>query len=101
MTERDRAEGGSNPSVHSDAVPGPGLGEDQRGASRPLELGPQSPDVDPDVFGLSFITTAPYPAQQVRPRQQLAPVQRQLPQQREFGRGEVHLLAAQPYYLAR
>src|SRR3984957_11823439 len=87
--------------VDGDPVAGPGLGQDQRRAVRPLELGPQPPDVDPDVLGLGLVPPAPDPAQQMGPRQQLAPVQRELPQQRELGRREVHLLAPQPHHLAR
>ncbi len=30
-----------------------------------LQLGPQPPDVDPDVLGLRLIAVAPYPPQQV------------------------------------
>ena len=64
----------SSPSFAGDPVAGARLGEDQRRAARRLELGPQPPDVHPDVLGLRLVPAAPDPAQQVGAGQQLAPV---------------------------
>src|SRR5450756_134000 len=82
-------------SVGGEAVASARLGENERGAARSLELGPQPPDVDAHVLGLRLIPPPPYPAQQMGAGQQLAAVQRQLAEQGEFARREVHLLAVE------
>src|SRR5580700_9380987 len=42
-------------SLGSEAIAGPGLGQDERGAVLRLELGPQPPHVNPQVLGLGLV----------------------------------------------
>src|SRR6266498_1505384 len=75
-----------------EAVTSPGLRQNQRSTALTFELGPQSPDIDPNVLGLGLIAVPPHPPQKVGVGQQLAPVGGELTQQREFRRRQVDRL---------
>src|SRR5581483_6167378 len=86
--------------IRGQAVAGPRLGDDERGAAVLFELGAEPAHVDAQVFGLGLVAVPPDPAQQVRVGEELAPVDGQLAQQRELGRGQVDRLAAAADLLA-